>query len=285
MTNFTRKQELVAVLALLAVGASWGGGFVMMKEALHQVGVFDFLALRFTLATLAMIAVRPKTLRGLRGRDWVTGLVIGSLLGAGYIAQTIGLKLTTAAITGFLTGLYVVFTPLLARMIYRQKITLKVGIGAALATVGLGLISIKGASFEPNHLWLLACAILFALHIVALGRYSKGSNVYALTVLQLAAVSILCWFAAIPSGFELPSQPEVWGAIGFTVIFCTAAAFLIQTWAQSKMDSSRVAIVLTSEVVFAAIFAVAVGQETLLPRVLIGGLILVISMLVVEWPS
>jgi drug/metabolite transporter (DMT)-like permease len=270
---------------LLAVSASWGIAFVWMKDAINQQPFFDFLAVRFTLAALVMIAVRPKTLRNMNGALLWRGGVLGVVLGVAYVAQTVGLEQSTAAITGFFTGLYVVLTPLLAYFLLRQRLSFKVLIGVVLATAGLALISLDGLTWANGIVPLLICALLYALHIVGLGAWSKGLDSYALTVVQLVGVALVCWIGALPDGFTPPPNANVWGAVAFTALFATAAAFFIQTWAQSIMDASRVAIILTTEVVFAAGFAYAVGQEPVRALTVIGGLVMVTAMLIVEWPS
>jgi len=286
VTNvLSSKKNLIAVVALLSVGAAWGGAFVLMKDAINQQPFFDFLAIRFTLATVLMIVIRPRVFTKMSRKTLTRGGILGLILGAAYMSQTAGLLLTSAAITGFITGLYVVFTPFLAWLIFKERVSKRVMVGALLATVGLALISIQGWSVEINHLWVVLSAVLFAAHIVGLGRWSPGSDVYAMTVVQLAVTAALCWIGALPDGYQPPPNGDVWWAVIYTVVFATAFAFLVQTWAQSVMDSSRVAIILTSEVVFTAIIAVAVGQESLALKVVIGGGMLVSAMLVVEWPS
>jgi drug/metabolite transporter (DMT)-like permease len=270
---------------LLAVSASWGIAFVWMKDAINQQPFFDFLAVRFTLAALVMIAVRPKTLRNMNRGLVLRGGALGVVLGIAYVAQTIGLEQSTAAITGFFTGLYVVLTPLLAYFLLRQRLSFKVLIGVVLATAGLALISLDGLTWASGIVPLLICALLYALHIVGLGAWSKGLDSYALTVVQLIGVAVVCWIGALPDGFTPPPNLNVWGAVAFTALFATAAAFFIQTWAQSIMDASRVAIILTTEVVFAAGFAYAVGQEPVRALTVIGGLVMVTAMLIIEWPS
>jgi drug/metabolite transporter (DMT)-like permease len=274
-----------ATLALLGVALSWGAGFVLMKDAINQQPVYDFLATRFTLATLVMIAVRPQVLGKINKDVLVKGSILGVLLGLGYITQTIGLELTTAAITGFLTGLYVVFTPLLVWLFFKNKIAPKVIVGVSLAFVALLFISFNGLSVDPGQLWLIACAVLFAGHIVGLGRWSAGQDIYLLTVIQLAAASITCWLGALVDGYQAPPNEFVWITVIFTAVVATALAFFIQTWAQSIMDASKVAIILTAEVIFAAVISVAVGQETLALRAVLGGFLMLVAMLVVERPD
>jgi len=273
------------VLALVSVAIIWGASFVLMKPAIDQEPFWDFLATRFTIATLVMVIARPKSIVAIRGKLLWSGILMGGFLGLAYIFQTINLGLTTAAITGFLTGLYVVLTPIFARMFFKQRVRLQVWVGAVLAVIGLGFISITGISFEPAQLWGVACAAMFAAHIVALGRWSPGLDSYSLTVVQLGMVTLVFWGGALVDGYQPPPNFSVWFAVVFTAVFATALGFFVQTWAQSKMDASRVAVILTLEVVFTALISVGVGQETLLPKTVIGGAIIVLAMLVVEWPS
>lgn len=281
-----KKTPRIAAPALLSVAVVWGAAFVLMKPAIDQQPFYDFLATRFTLATLAMIIARPKVLAEFNWDLVKRGIPLGLLLGGGYITQTIALEMTTAAITGFLTGLYVVLTPVLAYFMFKKKLDKRVLFGVVLATIGLALLSLNGLSIEAGQIWGIACAILFAAHIVALGAWSPGKNVYVLTVLQLGTMSVINWIGAYVNdgSYQAPPNWDVWFAVIFTAIFATAIAFFVQTWAQSIMDASRVAIILTTEIVWAAVISVAVGQEVLSLRTLLGGLIMITAMFIVEWP-
>jgi drug/metabolite transporter (DMT)-like permease len=279
------KLKSWAVIALVFVAIVWGAGFVLMKDAINDQPVFDFLATRFTVATIVMIAIRPQVLSSINKKTLFRGSILGVMLGLAYITQTIGLDLTTAAITGFLTGLYVVFTPILFWFVFKKKVEKKVIVGTTLALTALLFISFNGISFDPGQVWLIACALLFAGHIIGLSFWSNAKDIYPLTVIQLAAGSVVCWMGAVPDGYQPPPNAFVWGTVVFTAVFATAMAFLIQTWAQSIMDPSRVAIILTGEIVFAAAIAVAVGQEVLSVRTVIGGALIVLAMLIVEWPD
>ena len=279
------KLKSWAVIALVFVAIVWGAGFVFMKDAINDQPVFDFLATRFTVATIVMIAIRPQVLSSINKKTLFRGSILGVMLGLAYITQTIGLDLTTAAITGFLTGLYVVFTPILFWFVFKKKVEKKVIVGTTLALTALLFISFNGISFDPGQVWLIACALLFAGHIIGLSFWSNAKDIYPLTVIQLGAGSVICWLGAVPDGYQPPPNAFVWGTVVFTAVFATAMAFLIQTWAQSIMDPSRVAIILTGEIVFAAAIAVAVGQEVLSLRTVIGGVLIVLAMLIVEWPD
>ena len=209
-----------------------------------------------------------------------------ALLAGGYITQTIGLELTTAAITGFITGLYVVLTPLIGWMMFGNKINKQLVVGIVLAFTALGVLTLNGLSIDVNQLWVVLCALLFAGHIVGLSVWSPGKDVYALTLVQLAVVAIYSWAGAmLDGGYDPPVNGDGWFAVIFTAVFSTAVAFLVQTWAQSIMDPSRVAIFLTTEVLWTAVIAVLVGQEVLGFKTVLGGAIMVAAMLVVEWPT
>ena len=280
------KKTTFAAIALVSVAISWGAAFVLMKDAIANQPFYDFLAIRMTLAVAVMIAVRPSVLKKFDKDMLKHGLILGLMLGAGYVTQTIGLELTTAAITGFITGLYVVLTPLFGWFVTRKKVSARVIIGVVVATIALALISLNGGGFEAGHAWVALCAVMFAAHIVGLSIWSPGKDVYALTVMQLATVGAISWVGAFSDGgYQAPVDGMGWFTVIFTAVFSTALAFLVQTWAQSIMDASRVAILLTSEVVWAAVIAVMAGQEVLGLRTVIGGAAMIAAMLIVEWPS
>lgn len=280
------RKTTWAAFALLAVAIAWGAAFVLMKDAIAAQPFYDFLATRFTLAVLVMIAIKPGVLKAFDGPLLKHGVVLGTLLAFGYITQTIGLELTTAAITGFITGLYVVLTPILGWLMFGNKINRQLIIGVVLAVLALAILTLNGFSVDVNQLWVVLCALLFAGHIVGLSVWSPGKDVYALTVMQLAMVAIYSWAGAMLDGrYDPPVNFDGWFAVVFTAVFSTAVAFLVQTWAQSIMDPSRVAIFLTTEVLWTAVIAVIVGQEILGLKTVLGGAIMVAAMLVVEWPT
>ncbi len=276
-----------AVVALLLVGFVWGAAFVLMKDAIQQQPYMDFLATRFTVAAVAMVILRPKVSLAFAKGDMAFGALIGSILALGYITQTIGLEATTAAMSGFLTGLYVVLTPLLAWLVLREKISIKIALGALLAAVGLGILSgaAESVEFQIGQLWLIACAVMYAVHILLLGKFGKGRDSYRFAMLQIAAVALVTWAFALLDGYQAPPNASVWFAILFTALLSTVFAFWVQTWAQTILEPSRVALLITSEVVFTALIAVSVGQEPATLAMVIGGSVMLVAMLLVEWPT
>jgi drug/metabolite transporter (DMT)-like permease len=271
----------IAPWALLAVSASWGLAFVIMKDPIEKQNVNSFLATRFVLAVLVMIAIRPRVLSQITREMLIKGFFAGLFLGSGYIFQTFGLKLVGAAITGFVTGLYVVATPLIAWIVLRHRITLYTWLCVALATVGLAFLSLKGWAVGAGELLVLVSAIAFAAHIVALGQWSKGLDAYAMTVVQLATCALLTGAISIGQGYKAPVNLSGWAVVVYTAIFSTAVAFVIQTWSQAHISPTKVAVILTMEVVFAALFAMVFTDETLNLQQILGGVLILISMLAI----
>jgi drug/metabolite transporter (DMT)-like permease len=271
-------QLKLAPWALLTVSAAWGFSFIVMKDAIQRQSVNNFLFTRFTLAVIVMILIRPQTIK-LFNKDLLQrGGLAGIFLGLGYIAQTLGLERTGAAITGFITGLYVVLTPLIASFVLKEKITKFTWLCIAVATFGLGLLSIRGFSVGIGEMFVLASAVLFAAHIIALSKWSSGRDVYAMTVIQLSMCAILAGLASAIEGYSLPPDSGVWGVVIFTAVFATAVAFIVQTWSQAHMSATKVAVILTMEVVFAALFAIVIGGERLTVQTAIGGILVVVAM-------
>ena len=270
-------QLKLAPWALLSVAAAWGFAFVVMKDAIQRQSVNNFLFTRFTLAVIVMILIRPQTIK-LFNKDLLQrGGLAGIFLGLGYIAQTLGLERTGAAITGFITGLYVVLTPLIASFVLKEKITKFTWFCIAVAAFGLGLLSIRGFSVGIGEMFVLASAVLFAAHIIALSKWSSGRDVYAMTVIQLTMCAILAGLASAVEGYSLPPDRGVWSVVIFTAVFATAVAFIVQTWSQAHMSATKVAVILTMEVVFAALFAILLGGERLTLQTAIGGILVVVA--------
>lgn len=273
-----KESKLVSSLLLLAVSAIWGGAFLSMKGTLERLDVNSFLTWRFLIATLLLIAIRPKVLKKFNRELVLKGALVGIFLGSGYIFQSFGLTLTTVSNTGFITGLYVVITPLIAALILKRNISAFEWFAVAIATVGLGLLSLNGFSFGVGEMLVLISALFFALHIIGLGQWASGLDTYALTVLQLGTCALLAFLASTKSGFKSPPDSGVWWSIIYTAIFATALAFIVQTWAQSFIKPTTVAVILAMEVVFAAAFGIWLLTEPLTLRIALGGILVIASM-------
>ena len=271
-------QLKLAPWALLTVSVAWGLAFVVMKPAIERQSVSNFLFTRFVLAVLVMILIRPQVVKLFTKDLLIRGFGAGLFLGIGYIFQTVGLANTGAAITGFVTGLYVVLTPLFAAVIFKDRISKTTWIYVFVATIGLGLLSIHGFSVGFGEFLVFLSAIAFAAHITALSKWSAGRDVYAMTITQLIMCAILTGITSSIEGYSPPPDFGVWAVVVFTAVFCTAIAFIIQTWSQAHMSGTKVAVILTMEVVFAAIFAIIFGGERLTLQSAIGGILVVVAM-------
>jgi len=276
---------VLAPWALLAVAAMWGISFVWMKDILDQQDVYSFLLSRFLVASLVMLLANPRVITRLNREILTKGSVIGTALGLGYIFQTLGLDRTTPAITGFITGLYVVLTPLIAALLLKERLTKQAWFYIVLATAGLAVLSVSGWSIGTGEFFVLISALLFAVHILLLSQWSKKFDAYALTFVQLATCALVSGIPASINGFSAPPDFQVWSVVVFTAVFATFFAFVIQTWAQARISATKVAVILTMEVVFAALFSVALGAEPLTLRIVLGGSMVLIAMIMIVQPK
>jgi drug/metabolite transporter (DMT)-like permease len=281
MSSSHAVKMRIAPWALLAVSMAWGLSFVVMKDPIAKQSVNSFLFTRFVVAVLAMLALQPSVLKKIDREILAKGFIAGLLLGSGFILQTLGLARAGAAVTGFITGLYVVATPVIAALVLKVKISRFTWGCVALATIGLALLSLTGWSIGIGEFFVLLCAVVFGTHIVALSRWSNGLDAYAMTVVQLATCALLTGAISFGQGYEAPANLSGWLVIFYTAIICTAIAFVIQTWSQAHISATKVAVIMTMEVVFAALFAVIFGGETLTVKVLIGGAMVLAAMFMI----
>lgn len=285
MLSNWRSSPFLALSALVGITAVWGYTFLIVQTAVGRMPVMDFMSWRFAAAAIAMLALRPACLRGITRLELLRGGVLGIILGLGYTAQTYGLLHASAAVSGFITGMFVVLTPVMAWILLRHKTDRHTWLVVALATVGVAILSLNGWSIGPGELLTLACAVLFAIHIVGLGEWSPLYDPYTFAFLQIATVAVISLLAAAPGGITLPPDIEVWGIIGITAVFATSLAFIVQTWAQTLVSPTRAAIVMTMEPVFAGLFAVVIGGNQLSWRTLVGGACIVAAMIIINLRS
>ena len=278
----TRRTTVLATLALLAMTACWGTTFFLIKDLLDRVPVLDFLALRFAIATVALLLLAPRALGAMNPAARRPALVLGVLYGFAQILQTAGLAHTPASVSGFITGMYVVMTPLFAAVLLRQRITAVTWGAVALAMVGLGVLTLSGFSIGYGEALTFCAAGLYALHIVGLGAWSRASDAMGMTIIQLFVITVVCFAASAPGGMVLPSTVGDWLSVVYMAVFAGALALAGQTWAQAHLPPTRTAIIMSMEPVFAAFFAVLLGGESLTLRMLLGGSLVLTAMIVVE---
>ncbi len=285
MTTGTTREgrvTLLATLTLLAMTACWGSTFFLIHDLLDRVPAVDFLALRFAIASVAMLALAPRAVGRLTPALRRHALVLGGLYGVAQILQTIGLGHTPASVSGFITGMYVVCTPLLAAAILKTRIPALTWAAVLLAVSGLGVLTLNGFSVGYGETLTLLAAIIYALHIVGLGAWSRPADAIGMSIVQCLVIAAICFVAAAPDGITLPDRAGDWLAVVYMALFAGAAALLGQTWAQAHLPPTRSAIIMSMEPVFAAFFAVLLGGEAIGARMLVGGGMVIAAMLTVE---
>jgi drug/metabolite transporter (DMT)-like permease len=272
----------LATLALLALTVGWGSTFFMLKDLLERVPVLDYVGVRFAIATLVLLALAPRAVPRLSRAALGQGVVLGALYGFAQILQTAGLDRTPASTAGFVTGLYVVMTPLLAAPLLRQRIPQAAWLAVVLATVGMGVLSLRGVHVGTGELLVLASAVLYALHICGLGAWSTAETSVGSSIVQLAVIAAISLVAAAPGGITLPHRAIDWASMLYMAIIVGALGLLGQVWAQAHLPPTRSAVIMSMEPVFAALFAVLFGGEQTTMRMVLGGLMVLAAMLLVE---
>ena len=252
------------LLALIAVTAVWGVTFVQVKDAVDVYPLFAFLAVRYAIATGVLAVAGGRRVLTLGRSGFAAGAVLGGLLGLGIGLQTAGLERTTVSSTGFITGLYVVLTPLFGLLLFRTTVGLEVWAGVVLAVVGLALLSGVDVGSPVGDLLVLASAAAQALQIVMVERYANRYDVIALVLVEMGACFAGFLVIALALGqLEVPHGRTVWGALIVTGVFASALAYLIQVWAQRRISAARIAVVFSLETVFAGIFGYWLADDRL----------------------
>jgi drug/metabolite transporter (DMT)-like permease len=280
------SRRTAAELALAGNTIVWGATFVLVKAALQDITPILFVALRFGLAAAVLLltfGVRAR--RQLTRKSLAVGALAGTFLFGGYFFQTLGLRLTTAPKSAFITGLASVMVPLLASLVYRIRPQRSEWMGVALATVGLALMTLEGnlGSIGRGDLLTFFCALAFACHVLTLGRFSPTVGFELLAIMQVFTAAI--WASLLFRGMEQPHvewRPAVVYAILITGILCTALAFSVQAWAQQHTTSTRTALLYMLEPVVAWITSYFLAGEGLSGRGAAGAVLIVGGVLMVE---
>jgi len=283
-------QQVLADFALLIVNVIWGSTFIMVDKAVETVSVFAFLAMRFSIAFLALLAIFAYFLikKQPTKEDFWRGAVIGLFLCGGYVFQTLGLQLgTDPGKAGFITGLSVVLVPIFSTLILKKAPHPLSWFGIVVAIVGLGMLSLEtGFHFQLSEikgdLFVLAGAFCFAFHIIFIDKFIQKSHFIPLTVFQVGITAILSWGLTVifwVESFPITFNSQVIFAMLFTGLIATAAIYATQTFVQKKTAPTHIALIFATEPVFAAIFAVSLTTETFLWRQWGGCILILIAMI------
>ena len=277
--------------ALVFAAFLYGSTFVIVQDALDDITPFGYLVIRFAtgvlaLAPFAVLALRrmsPATRRLL----WRAGAISGALLFVSYATQTVGLQYTESSTSAFITGLYVVFTPLLAASFLRRRPTSLVMMGVVLTTLGLGLMSLQiseGGVVTVNlgDMLILLCAVSYAGQIVAVSRWAPDMDARVLTLQQFVVTFVIAGLLTTTEDVAMPSTNVVWIALGATVIGSSVYGIGVQVWAQQRISPTRAAVIYSMEAPFAALAGFLLADERFPARAWAGAALILTGMLIVE---
>ena len=286
-----KARKLQADLSLILCALIWGATFVLVKDALAGASVFVFLALRFLLATFVLVLIYGRELRRIGAGGFRAGVLIGCCMFGGYAFQTAGLAQTTPSKAAFITGFSVVLVPLLLALFGSRRAPLWVWVGALAAFAGLYFLAVPPSglgALNRGDLLILACAFLFALHVISIGHYTVRYSPGALTLIQIATTELFTALS-VPlfalTGIERPRvlwTPAFIVTIVVTGIFATALAFAVQVWAQQYTSANHAAIIFSLEPVFAGLTSFAFFHERLGARALVGAALILSGILIAE---
>lgn len=287
MTDPRARQ---AALALSAVTVVWGSTFALTKDVVTDLPVSSFLLWRFGIAVVALAAFRPNSVRRLSARDRRRAVLVGLIVFAGFALQSVGLQHTSATTSGFITGMFVVLTPLMSGLLFRDRVPARAWAGIALATAGLATIALRGWSVGGGELLTLLGALAFAVEIAVLSRWSTPQNAYGLTVIELGVAGLGgLLLTTLDGGPQLPGTASAWAGLVFLALAASAIAFCVQAWSQAHLSATRTAVIMTGEPVWAGVAGVLLVGDSVTPRLVVGGLLIIAAMILVEaqtlrWP-
>ncbi|QUH20040.1 DMT family transporter [Alkaliphilus sp. B6464] len=278
------SKQLKADLSLLAVTVIWGSSFVLSKNSLDHLSTYNFLAIRFLLAALISAIIFYKNLINLDKDTIKYGILIGAVLFTSYAFQTVGLNYTSASKSGFITGFSVVIVPILSAFLLKVKPHKSAVIGVVFAIIGLGFLTLDSSlALNIGDLYTLISALMFALHIITVGKYTVKVDSIAMAIIQIGVVGVLSLFFSFATEKPiLPKGSEIWVTIFVLSVLCTSGAFIIQNVMQKFTSPTHTALIYSGEPVFSAIFAYFVAGELLTRRAILGSVLILIGMIVSE---
>lgn len=278
------KVNLATVMLLLGV-VFWGATFVFIKEAVAIVDVFSFISVRFFIASILLSLIFFKRFRNYNREIFKKGVIIGIVLAAAFIFQTMGIKYTSASNAAFITGLAIVFVPVFVSFIDRRLPKPMQILAVILAFTGLALLTLKsGFNLNIGDVWVFFCAIVAAIHLIMIGRLVKKIDAPMFTITQLLTVATIAGVVGLLLNREIviSDQLVVWKAILFCAIFASAYMYTTQARFQRYMTELKAAIIYSFEPLFAAIIAYFYLGEVLGVRIIVGGLLIFFGMVLSE---
>jgi Permeases of the drug/metabolite transporter (DMT) superfamily len=277
-------RPVLGVVLLLFVSAAWGSAFPLTKDLIVRMPVADLLAERYAIATLALVAMRPRCLVRLPRRTWLVGVLAGVLFGSGQTAQSVALHELPSAVSGFAVGSYVVITPLLGMIFLRAHVGMRVWVAAALALAALTTFTVlrEGDGDEislPALVLTLFAAVMYAVHTLVLGH--RRRDAYAVAVIQLGTIAVITGVLALPGGITLPATGTDWALLLHLALIACALGFLARSFGQQHVRPMPAAVILAAQPLWVTAFAVVLYGDPLTWRVFLGGALIAAAVVLV----
>lgn len=286
MGGMNKRIQIWASIGLLVTTVIWGFAFVVVKDSLDYIPASYMLAFRFTIAAVVLGIIFIRRLRHLNKHILARGAILGVFLFLSYLLQTIGCQYTTASKNAFLTTIYVILVPFLHWILNKKKPGTASIVAAFMAILGIGLLSLNGdLTMNIGDVLTLLCGLGYALHIIYIDRYTEDSDPIILTVLQLLMAAICSWIVApiMDGGFPAAAfQPNIIMGMLYLGLGSTMVAFLLQNVCQKYAEPNTAALFLSLECVFGSIFSVIFLHEVFTPRMLAGGIIIFMAIVLAE---
>lgn len=281
------RQRFRADLALLTVAVIWGSSFVVQRIAAEQVGFFLFNGLRFLLGALVLLPAVGGRWRRTTSIELRGGALAGALLAAGSAFQQAGLQFTTAGKAAFVTGLYVVLVPLFLAIGWRQIPHWLVWAASLLAVAGLFLLSAEGRlSLAPGDGLELAGAVTWALHVILIGQLASRVEALRLSIVQYLVCGLISTaLGLIYESHTLAALRTAGWAVAYGGVLSVGIGFTLQVIGQKEAPATDAAILLSMEALFAALAGWIILGETLAPRQVLGGGLMLAGMLLAQLPA
>ncbi|WP_293786150.1 DMT family transporter [uncultured Aeromicrobium sp.] len=276
-----RQAPLPAFLGLILVAGAWGSTFPIAKDLLTRVPVTDYLTVRFGVAALCLLALRPRVLSTVDRRAIVGGTALGAVYGLGQWLQFEGLSRSSPTVSAFIVSLYIVFVPMITLAVFRIRVSRRLVVAVLAATLGIAVMSLRGWTLGVGETITLLAAASYAVHVVALSVVARPGQAHALAVVQMVTITVVLAPWALIGGVTLPSTSADWTTMVYLALVAGAAAMFVQTWAQARIAAAHGAVVMTTEPVWAALLSVLIWHEALDFRTLLGGVLVLIGAMLV----
>jgi len=281
-----KTNNLKAESLLVSVAIFWGVTFLMVQDAIQNVPVFSFLFYRFGFATVLMFILYYSRLKLITKETVISGTLLGFALFAGYSTQTYALVYVSSSMVAFLTGLTVIFVPLLSFVFLKENIKRNVIVASIVSSIGLYYLTMSGSlEFGIGEFLGSLCAFFIALHLIMTGKLSSKLDIFMIVLIQLFVISLLSLMVSLTFEdvtFNIEFDYAFIKAILVTSVFATVYAFIIQTSMQQKVSASKTAVIFTLEPLSAALYGGYIGGEVFLTIQIVGAGFIILATVISE---